>query len=55
MWKFTGDEFKKFKQIAVLGTRNKRRDGSEMISELTSLVLNPSMLPELPELPALAS
>jgi len=52
MWKFTGSEFKKFKQIAVLGTRNKRIDGSDLISELTSRVLNPDMLPELTELPA---
>ena len=51
MWKFTGDEFKKFKQIAVLGTRQKRRDASDMVSELTSLVLNPDILPELTELP----
>ena len=50
IWKFTVDEFKKYKQIAVLGTKRKKRDGSDMVSALTSLVLNPGSLPELTEL-----
>ena len=52
IWKFTGAEFKRFKQVAILGTRIKRRNCSETYSELASMVLNPSMLPELSELPA---
>lgn len=52
VWKFTSNEFKKFKQIAVLGTRQKRKDGSDLATELSSSVLNPAMLPELSELPA---
>jgi hypothetical protein len=52
VWKFTSGEFKKFKQLAILGKRIKRRDGSEMVSALTSSVLDHSILPELTELPA---
>ncbi|MCL1842796.1 MAG: DUF6094 domain-containing protein [Defluviitaleaceae bacterium] len=52
VWKFTSGEFKKFKQLAILGKRIKRRDGSGMVSELTSLVLDHSTLPELSELPS---
>jgi hypothetical protein len=51
IWKFTGEEFKKFKQVAIFGTRQRRRDGSEMISKLTSLVLTPGDLPEITKLP----
>jgi hypothetical protein len=52
VWKFTANEFKKFKQVAILGTRRKRKDASALVHELTSLVLSPENLPELPELPA---
>jgi methylase of polypeptide subunit release factors len=51
VWKFMGGEFKKFKQIAVMGLRCKRRDGSKMVQELASLVLKPDTLRELSELP----
>ena len=51
VWKFAGSEFKKFKQIAILGIRHKRQDGSAMASTLASSVLKPNLLPELPELP----
>ena len=51
VWKFTSDEFKKWKQIAVLGSRQKRIVGTDGVTELTSLVLDPGMLPELTELP----
>ena len=50
VWKFAGDEFKKYKQIAVMGVRRKRRDGSALVRELASRVLEPDMLPELSEL-----
>jgi hypothetical protein len=52
IWKFTSDEFKRFKQVAVFGTRHKRCDGSAMVAELASSVLSPGDLPELTELPA---
>ena len=52
VWRFTSSEFKKFKQIAVFGIRRKRCDGSDEVSALSSLVLEPEMLPELSELPA---
>jgi len=51
VWKFMGGEFKKFKQIAVMGLRCKRRDGSSMVQELASLALKPDTLRELSELP----
>jgi len=51
VWKFTSGEFKKFKQIAILGTRHKRRDGSIRAHELSSSALEPDKLPELTELP----
>lgn len=63
VWRFCGDEFKRFNQIAVLGTRQKRddgqrdagpnvacgRDGREIA--LTQIALFPNEIPELTELP----
>ena len=51
MWKFADSEFKKFKQIAIMGIRSKRQDGSDMAQALSSLVLTPHELPELSALP----
>ena len=51
VWKFTSDEFKKFKQIAILGTRQKRCDGSELAPALAARALFPDNLPDLTELP----
>jgi|GEM_PF-160762 len=51
IWKFTGGEFKKYRQVAVLGVRQKRQDGSEAVPEFISSVLEPDTLPELTELP----
>ena len=51
VWKFTGAEFERFKQAAVMGIRRKRRDGSNLASELASLALHPDRLPEVSELP----
>ncbi len=51
VWKFMGDEFKKYRQVAVMGVRCKRRDGSAMVQELASLALEPHNLRELSELP----
>lgn len=50
IWKFADDEFKKYKQVAIMGIRRKRRDGSDMVQELASKALLPDMLPELSEL-----
>lgn len=51
VWKFTGSEFQRFKQAAVLGIRRKRQDGSELAVGLASMALQPGQLPELTELP----
>jgi hypothetical protein len=51
VWKFSGAEFDRFKQIAVMGIRQKRIDGADQVSSLASLVLEPDRLPELSELP----
>lgn len=50
VWKFAGDEFSKYKQMAVMGIRRKRCDGSDMVQELASKALAPDMLPELSEI-----
>jgi len=51
VWKFTAKEFKKFKQIAILGTRQKRIYDTNMAPSLLSLALEPNAMPELSELP----
>lgn len=51
VWKFTGGEFKRFRQVAIMGTRKKRGDGSSMVPELAALALKPERLPELTQLP----
>ncbi|MCM1194221.1 MAG: DUF6094 domain-containing protein, partial [Acetatifactor muris] len=51
VWKFMGEEFKRFRQIAVMGIRRKRRDGSGLAEDFASLALEPEHLPELAELP----
>lgn len=52
VWKFMGEEFKRFKQVAILGKRIKRRDGSELVSELAELALKPDSIAEISELPS---
>jgi len=52
VWRFMDDEFKKFKQIAIMGVRQKRCDGSAMVQSLASLALEPGKISELSELPA---
>ena len=52
VWKFAGSEFKKFKQVAILGTRQKRMDASNITPELAALALCPESLSELSELPS---
>ncbi len=51
VWRFTGDEFKKFKQIAVMGVRCKRKNGANEAKTLSELALSPESIPEISELP----
>ena len=51
MWRFMPDEFKRFKQVAVMGIRRKRQDGSALVADLMALALEPNNLRELSELP----
>lgn len=51
VWKFTGSEFRKFKQAAVLGVRRKRQDGSALVPGLAAMAMEPEALPELSGLP----
>ena len=51
VWKFMGEEFKRFKQIVVMGKRIKRRDGSEMAANMALLALEPDKILELSTLP----
>ena len=50
VWKFTGDEFKRFKQVAIMGTRRKRQNGADLVAGLAELVLQPDNLKELSDL-----
>ncbi len=52
VWKFMGEEFKRFKQVAIMGKRIKRRDGSGLVSELAELALKPDSIAEISELPS---
>ena len=49
-WKFTESEFKKFKQIAVLGLKQKRQNEPDAAAALSSLALRPESIPEVTEL-----
>ena len=51
VWKFTAKEFGKHSQAVVMGTRTKRRDGSEEAARLAALALSPESLPETAEIP----
>lgn len=52
VYRFIDREFGKFKQIAVIGTRQKRIDGSNFVSTLMHKVVTPDIIPELSELSA---
>jgi len=52
VWKFSGREFKRLRQIAVLGLRQKRADGSALVNGLSQNALFPERIPELSALPA---
>lgn len=51
IWKFMGEEFKRFRQIAIIGKRIKRRDGSALVAELTEFAVKPDKISALSELP----
>ncbi len=47
VWKFAHSEFKKYKQIAVLGIMRKRTDGSKAAQTLGSMAFEPESIHEL--------
>ena len=51
LWRFTDAEFKKFKQVAVLGTRKKRDDVPQDTQWLEWFAAHPGSIPSLTELP----
>jgi hypothetical protein len=50
VWKFTDKEFKRFKQIAVMGLRKKRQDDKEGAAALEKSALNPAEIPCITQL-----
>lgn len=51
VWRFTDSEFKKFKQVAVLGIRKKRNTGLPDTLWLEQLACSPAAIPPLTQLP----
>ena len=51
VWKFCDDEFAKFNQIAILGTRCNRIDGSLLAAKLADMACMPDKMPQLSRLP----
>lgn len=51
VWKFAPGEFSKFKQIAVMGIRRKRADGSAAAQSLAAMAFEPDKMPDLFMLP----
>ena len=51
VWRFTDGEFKKFKQIAVMGLRKRRADVPENALWLEKYTVDPAKIPSLTELP----
>ena len=51
VWRFTESEFKKFKQVAVLGIRKQRSGGPEDTLRLERYAEDPAAIPCLTELP----
>jgi hypothetical protein len=51
VWKFYGDEFKKFKQIAVMGIRKKRQSDPDRMQELSDIAFRIGEIPELGLIP----
>ena len=51
VWRFTDGEFKKFKQIAVMGLRKRRSDVLEDALWLEKYTVDPAKIPSLTEIP----
>ncbi len=51
VWRFTDSEFKKFKQIAVMGLRKRRADVPEDTLWLEKYTVDPAAIPGLTEIP----
>lgn len=51
VWRFTDSEFKKFKQIAVMGLRKRRADVPEDTLWLEKYTVDPATIPSLTEIP----
>ncbi len=50
VWRFTDSEFKKFKQVAILGLRKKRSDDPDIAKALEHYGYTPNVIPVLTEL-----
>ena len=50
VWRFTDDEFKKFKQVAVIGMRKKRSEDAATAARLESLSYNCADIPLITEI-----
>ena len=50
VWRFTDREFKRFKQVAVIGTRKKRSEDPATASALEKLACDPQLIPCLTEI-----
>jgi len=51
VWRFTDSEFKRFRQIAVLGLRRKRQDDPAKAEELEKLAFAPQSIPCVSKIP----
>ena len=51
VWRFTDSEFKKFKQIAVMGLRKRRSEVPEDTLWLEKYTVDPAVIPSLTEIP----
>lgn len=51
VWRFTDEEFKKYKQVAVLGVRKRRDDEPQDTLWLEQYAVSPASIPSLAELP----
>jgi len=51
VWRFTDGEFKKFKQIVVMGLRKRRPDVPEDVLWLEKYTVNPAKIPSLADIP----
>jgi len=47
LYRFTGKEFERYKQVAILGIRKRKEDGSGQVKGLAGLALYPETIPML--------